>query len=461
VAASHFYQGNVVPVRDELSVADLTVRGELPNDLAGVYMRNGPNPKYEPIAYTYPFDGDGMVHAVYFDKGKARYRNRFVQTAGLAVEDRAGHAVYGSVTHPTPPDPSLLAPGDPPFLKNVANINVIHHGGHYLALYESAPAHELTRDLETVGQFDFAGAINGMTAHPRKDVETGELHFFTYSPVVPYLTYYVADREGKVVTDRPIDLPNPTMIHDFVITTDHVLFFDCPVVFDLSLAQKGEVPLQWRPELGTRIYVLDRRDPSAKPIVVEDEPFFVYHFVNAYDRNGSEIVVDYVRHRLLSFGPGGEGSNPAMHRMVIDLSARKATDVRADDPAQMVEFPRVDDRRTGREHRYGYAASDSGGANGGEDEFDSLTQYDYERGTVSVHKPGAGRSPGEACFVPRPGATAEDDGYVVSFVHDAATDKSELVLIDAANFDADPVAAIELPRRVPSGLHGNWMALDE
>jgi carotenoid cleavage dioxygenase len=68
-------------------------------------MRNGPNPLYEPISFTYPMDGDGMIHAVYFDNGRVRYKNRFVRTQGLTVERRSGHAVQGGLVHPVPVDP--------------------------------------------------------------------------------------------------------------------------------------------------------------------------------------------------------------------------------------------------------------------------------------------------------------------------------------------------------------------
>src|SRR5271155_1232494 len=82
--------GNFAPIGPEIDANDLPViAGKIPSDLRGAYMRNGPNPLFKPIAYAYPMDGDGMIHAVYFDNGRARYRNRFVQTAGLTTERRA------------------------------------------------------------------------------------------------------------------------------------------------------------------------------------------------------------------------------------------------------------------------------------------------------------------------------------------------------------------------------------
>src|SRR5215470_12081907 len=95
--------GNFAPVGPEIDAADLPViSGRIPPELSGAYMRNGPNPLFKPITYTFPFDGDGMIHAVYLDNGRARYRNRFVQTRSLDVERRAGRAVYGGFARPMP-----------------------------------------------------------------------------------------------------------------------------------------------------------------------------------------------------------------------------------------------------------------------------------------------------------------------------------------------------------------------
>ena len=124
--------GNFLPVQREVDARDLRViSGRIPADLRGVYMRNGPNPEFKPIGYAYPLDGDGMIHAVYIESGKAHYRNRFVTTESLTVERRAGRAVFGSFTHPVPVDAGVFLPGEVPSqLKNGAFVNIIRHGGH-------------------------------------------------------------------------------------------------------------------------------------------------------------------------------------------------------------------------------------------------------------------------------------------------------------------------------------------
>src|ERR1044071_3235390 len=124
--------GNFAPIGPELDVADLPViAGRIPPGLSGAYMRNGPNPLFKPISYTYPVDGDGMIPAIYLGNGRARYRTRRVRTGSLAVERRAGRAIYGGLEHPVPVDPALVRPGENPGpFKNGAFINVLRHGDH-------------------------------------------------------------------------------------------------------------------------------------------------------------------------------------------------------------------------------------------------------------------------------------------------------------------------------------------
>jgi carotenoid cleavage dioxygenase len=152
------------PVHDELDVADLEVEGELPAGLQGAYLRNGPNPQFDPVGRYHLFDGDGMLHGVYLQDGTARYRNRWVESKGLLAERRRGRACYGGLSHFVLPDADVLAEGG--MLKNTANTHVVRHAGSIYALLEAAPPTVVSPTLETVGETDFDGALAGpMTAH--------------------------------------------------------------------------------------------------------------------------------------------------------------------------------------------------------------------------------------------------------------------------------------------------------
>ena len=108
-----FLSGRFAPVGEEISADRLEVTGALPDDLTGAYVRNGPNPRFTPLgSYTYPLEGDGMVHGVWLDGGNARYANRYVRTQGMLAEEKAGRALFGGIMTPAFVDPSLL--GDDP-----------------------------------------------------------------------------------------------------------------------------------------------------------------------------------------------------------------------------------------------------------------------------------------------------------------------------------------------------------
>ena len=273
-----FLQENFGPWRMEGVAEDLEVTGAIPRDLNGTYFRNGPNPAFEPMGRYHWFEGDGMIHAITLRDGRAHYRNRYVGSAGLAEERAAGRAGF--------PGFFDMEPGEAPRLKNTGNTNIVWHAGKLLALMEAAlPTRMDPKTLETLGEWDFGGRLFGpMTAHPKMDPETGEMLFFGYSPFPPYLQYYVADRTGALVRTEVIDVPWPSMIHDFAITRDHVIFIHCPLVFSFENLRERGGPFTWEPERGTRLGVMPRSGGNADVRWFETDSCYVFHPMNAYSR---------------------------------------------------------------------------------------------------------------------------------------------------------------------------------
>jgi carotenoid cleavage dioxygenase-like enzyme len=450
--------GNYLPVECEMDADYLSViAGRIPPDLKGAYMRNGPNPLFKPIYYAYPMDGDGMIHAVYFENGHARYRNRFVQTSGFVTERRAGRAIYGSLTHPVPIDPLLIGPGgDPGPIKNGAFISVLRHGGHLLALDEASTCYELTMDLDTIGEWK-AGTDKPIRlgAHNRRHSKTGALFTLAYSLREPTVEFHQIDASGNVAKTFSVALAAPTMIHDFILTEQHIVLLACPAIFDLQAAQSGKPLLQWQPSLGTRIGLIGLDGSSVKWI--EADPFFVFHFGNGFERGG-HIYLDYVRHDRLNLGYAAANQKvPTLHRMVIDLASQKITD---DEIANMVvEFPRVNDALNALPTRFVYLPTRTNTLkidNPPSATFNTMLKVNTETGDIIRHDFG-NRVAGEATFIPRKVNGGEDDGYLAIFAFDPANRNSDLVLLDAAHIDAEPVAVIRMPQRVPQGLHGTWI----
>jgi carotenoid cleavage dioxygenase-like enzyme len=393
--------GNFAPVGPEVDVADLAViAGNIPPELSGAYMRNGPNPLFKPITYTYPLDGDGMIHAVYLDNGRARYRNRFVQTRSLAVERRVGRAVYGGFSRLTPVDPELVGPdGHPGPVKNGAYIHIIRHGGHLLALDEASPCYEMNMELETIGLWN-AGTEKPITlgAHNRRHPTTGPLFSLAYSVMEPVIQFHDIDACGKLVHTFPVTLEAPTMIHDFVLTEHYIVLLAGPAIFDWQAARTGRPLLQWRPNLGTRIGVIGLDGSPARWL--EADPFFVFHCANAFERGGN-IVIDYVQHESLGAGYAGRRKAPTLHRLNIDLANRTLKDAQVAD--FLVEFPRINDSFNALPSRYVYLPTLTGTlqmTSPPSATFNTILKIDTETGKIARHDFG-NRVAGEAAFIPR------------------------------------------------------------
>lgn len=433
-------QGNFAPIETEASFTSLTVRGALPPELNGLYVRNGSNPASGDSPHW--FFGDGMVHGVRLDGGRATmYHNRFVDTP--LYRERAG---FGE--------------GAPGGASNQSNVSAIWHGGRLLTSGEVGLPYELDpSDVSTVGPYDFGGQLtSSFTAHPKLDPVTGRLHSFGYGFVPPYLTYHVIEADGTMSHVEQLDLPNSVMMHDFAITETDAVFWDLPVVFDLDLATRyiadpsgGTFPYQWRPEAGARIGVMPLAGGGSAMQWFDIDPCYVFHGINAF-RRGPEVIVDVCR--LADVFVEGEvlGNDASLRRWTMNTD----TGAVSDDVLEMDrtgDLPSRDPRRVGREYRYAYLAETRD--NPVTAEFGGVIKRDMVSGTREVWDTGPTAHSGEWLFVPMD--AGEDEGYLLSYVHDEATNRSELVVLDATDVAGGPVASVELPQRVPYGFHAAWV----
>ena len=440
------------PVFDEVTVLSdqLEVKGAIPPELSGRYIRNTANPQ---TGWTeHWFIGDGMLHGIELQNGKATwYRNRYVRTPQYANPgaDRLELAL----------DPETFT-----FDHSVsaANTHVVGHGGRILALEEGAFPYEVNATLDTVGPHTFDGVLTGsFTAHPKFCPDTGEMLAFGYAQVEPFLTYYRVDAGGKMVQKTPISVTGPTMMHDMAATRDHTVFMDLPAIFDLELAMKGGMPIRWSDDYPARFGIMPREGGDADMRWFDVKPGYCFHTLNAFD-DGDETVVYGMRipeiWRDSSAMALNEEVNPAskprLHEWRFNRSTGAVSEGYLDDESS--EFPRIAEAKQGYEFRYGYAlgvtGTDSSGMGG------ALFKYDLAKaGSKAVHEFPTGHEPGEPVFVPAAGATSEDDGYLMTYVWKPETDTSYLVILDASNIAAEPIAEVHIPRRVVAGFHSSWI----
>jgi carotenoid cleavage dioxygenase len=441
-----YLTGHYTPHVDEITAHDLRVEGYLPPELSGRLIRNGHNPK-PGVTPTHWFKGSGMVHGIRLRDGRAEwYRNRWVRTPAL-----------DGAPYMTEQGPDLTA--------STAGTHVIEHAGRLLALCESNLPFELTTELETVGPYDFDGKLTDvMTAHPKHDPATGELHFFSSSPFPPYLTHHVASEKGELIRSEDVPGASASLKHDFALTERYVVFVEGTVTFDPT--ETSGIPYAWKDEQPARIGVLPRGERGAAQVRwFGIEPGSMLHAANAYEDDRGRVVLEgpavdregFRRSWNWWVGAPGRGATPNSRSLtrqwVIDPTAGSVREETVDD--LVVEFPTINEERTGRRHRYQYAISfpdDRGAGNFG------IVKYDRTTGARSVRNVGDGRLPSEAVFVPAEQGTSEDDGYLLTVVSDLHADASRLLVLDATTITAAPVATVHLPRRVASGIHGSWIA---
>ena len=427
--APFWLRDNFAPTFEERTETDLKVIGHIPESLQGTLLRNGANPQSGESAHW--FLGNGMLHGVRIEAGQAKwYRNRYVKTPLYLKPDGDVMDGLGDMT------------------MSAANTNVIQHAGKIMALEEGHWPFVVSNELETVGPNNYGGKLEGaMTAHPKICPETGELLAFSYGMTPPYLTYLRASASGELLQTEQIEVPGATMIHDFNVTRNFVIFMDLPAVWNFEGMATTGLPILWDESYGARLGVMPRNGGNADVVWYEIDPCYVFHPLNAYE-NGDKIVIDVCR--MDDTMKPGSSAPPMLYRWTIDQASGRVTETQLDD--RVVDFPRVADAVVGLKHQFGYCAAFAGSAPYGE----GLIKYDLEAGTSEYRHLDGGQA-SEAVFVKDPTASGEDGGFLLSYVYQPEIDQSEVLILNAQDMLGEPVARIQIPARVPAGFHGNWI----
>lgn len=455
-----FLSGNFAPVRDEVDL-EPPVTGALPPGLKGTLYRNGPNPQFVPRDGNHHwFGGDGMLHAFTVADGEVRYRNRWVRTNKWELEHAAGRALFGSWGNPMTTDPSVLGVVS----DGVANTNIIRHGGHLLALEEAHAPFEMSGpDLETIGKYDLGGKV---TAHPKACPVTGQLVFFAYAddpmPLSSRISWGLADADGKLIKRETFEAPYCSMIHDCIVTEHYIVIPVLPLSGSLARAMGGQSVFAWEPALGGHLAVIPRAEGVAGLRWIEVPACYVFHVMNAFERSEGgavSIVADVMRYASAPLFPNADGTRgenaPAyLTRWTIDLAAGAVTETPLDDIAG--EFPRVDERFAGLPYRHGWFVGHT--TRPGDLRPNTLVHLDLATGTRKTWTVPPRDAIGEAVFTHAGPEAAEGEGWLTAVIYRGDEDVSEFVVFDAQRIDQGPIAGAKLPRRVPFGFHGQWVA---
>lgn len=466
-----YLNGAWAPVFEEWGDDECPVVGEIPRDLSGVYLRNGENPVHEPLGKYHPFDGDGMLCSMRFHNGRAAFHNRFIRTRGFVTEQDKHRALWSGIAE-SPPLSELPGWGAQGMLKDASSTDVCVHGGRALTtyyqcgeLYASDPV-----TLEQHGAMGWGGQFprEGISAHCLVDRARDELLWFSYSREAPFMRCGAASRGGELIESLDVPLPGPRLPHAMQFTEHWYVLNDFPLFWDAALLEKNIFAARLH-ELPSRFALVPRQGPDRTPRWFEASPTYVLHWTNARE-DGDEVILDGYRQQQPMPPPLADAPKKYAQMMAyLDLASMRpqlwrwrfnlrtgATREECLDET-ICEFGTINPSFHNRANRYVYSMSGEPGWF----LFNGFFKHDLQTGRRETVRFPAGVYGSEMPFVPRPGSSSEDDGWLVTYVTDMNRKLSECWIYVAQNLAAGPVAQVRLPLRIPSGTHACWADASE
>jgi carotenoid cleavage dioxygenase-like enzyme len=482
---SHFpptasFTGFNTPSRIEADIADLVHEGEIPRELNGAFYRVQPDPQFPPrLGDDIAFNGDGMITRFHIHDGQCDFRQRWAKTDKWQLENAAGKALFGAYRNPLTDDESVKGQ-----IRSTANTNAFIFAGKLWAMKEDSPA--LLMDpasMETFGFEKFGGRMTGetFTAHPKIDPATGNMVAIGYAAsglCTDDVTYMEVAPDGTLVREAWFKVPYYCMMHDFGITEDYLVLHVVPSIGSWERLEKGLPHFGFDTTMPVHLGVIPRRDGVTDADIrwFTRDTCFASHVLNAW-QDGTRIhfVVPEAKNNFFPFFPDVHGApfNPAesMTRLtewVVDLASNgDAFESITPLTGTVSEFPRIDDRFTGRRTRYGWGLEidmsrpcDLVGGSAGGALMNCLFLKDFETGTEQHWWAGPVSTLQEPCFIPRGPDAPEGDGWIVQVCNRLAEHASDLLVFDALDIEKGPIATIHVPIRLRFGLHGNWANAD-
>lgn len=455
------FKGWGEPMRAESTIDALEiVQGAIPEGLNGTLYRNGADWQYPSRRSDDIFiDGEGMFHMFRFQDGQVDYRSRWIRTERFKLQEKARRALFGRYRNRYT---SEIEARDAHM--GTANTTAMWHAGHLYALKEDDHPYELNPDtLETIGRTDMDGQISStcFTAHPKVDPITNELLAFAYQARgegTKDIVFYLFDKDARKINEIWFEMPYAACVHDFAVTDEWIVFPFFPLITDMDHVKVGGTYFQWNPREETMIALVPRYGTAEGIRWFRGPATSAGHMMNA-QRDGSSILLDLCLYDGNCFPffktPEGETTPmvpPFLTRLTFDLGRNDGHFDRQrllDIPCEM---PRTDDRYQGRPYRYGYCivyrSADGSSATG---------RIDHQTGQLDIWSPGPGDMVQECQFVPRTSDAAEGEGWLLVPVARVAKGRSDLIVLNAMNLAAGPVATIKLPVRIRSTFHGTWV----
>ncbi len=465
---AHQFAHGFSSLTQESTCDRLPVKGSVPEWLSGSLLRNGPA-QFEVGAHTFRhwFDGLAMLHRFSFHHGEVSYANKFLQSPAYITAKETSKISYAEFA--TDPCCSIFkrvtSAFSPPLLGSNANVNISKMGESFVALTETPlPVKFDPQTLKTLGIVHHDDRLAGQhcTPHPHYDPErrAGINSITHFSAKSSYNIYAMKDGATSRNLIGSIPVKEPAYIHSFSITEQYVVLVEFPLVVNpLRMLMSGKPFIenfQWKPERGTRFFVM-RKEDGRVINTYSSEAFFAFHHINAFEQ-GDTIIVDIATFPDASvidtfylkklMAPNATIPCPAFSRYTLPLNDSSLTSEVITDEA--IELPRINyERNNASDYQFAYGIDIN--KQHSDDFLNQLVKVDVRAKTAQTWYED-GCYPGEPVFVAAPDARDEDEGVVLSVVLDGRKNASFLLVLDAASYTE--LGRAEVSQHIPFGFHG-------
>lgn len=453
---------------EEVDIAQLSVEGQIPDWLSGELLRNGPGWVNIDKPMRHWFDGMAMLHRFAINHGQVSYRSRYIDCKAYRATKQEGRISYSDFA--TDPCRTLFQQlqtifNPDPKITDSAKVNVGQIGEKTFAWGE--PLMQIQVDpqtLETVGVYDYGkyGGNRMTTAHPLIDEHGAYNLVVQYGPVNFYKIYEISG-EAKELTSVPVRLPG--YMHSFGMSENYFIIAEFPMVVQSIMLLFRAKPFienfDWKPRMGSRFIIIDRKT-GKRVSTIKVPAFFSFHHVMAKEKDGllevdlcayesADIIKEYYKDRLAqSDKPLPKG---AMWRYSLDVEKRKCIE-RRELADVCLELPVInhDFARINGTYRFVYGC----GVNQAKplEFYNQIVKIDVDAGNAQ-HWYKQHHYPGEPVFVPRPNASTEDEGVLLSVVLNTANNQSYLLVLNARTLEE--MAKATLPHTILFGYHGTFL----
>jgi len=455
------------------------ISGDLPDELNGYLFHNGNgNHQQHGIPYQHIFDGDGLINKFEFRPPEVFYSNTYVKTNEFLKEARAGKMLYRSFGTNLPG--GWVKNAGKVHFKNTANTNIIYHADRMLALWEGGVPHLIDpSNLKTISRYYYDKMLRNkfgwwdqkiqpelpFSAHPKMLSQDQTLYNFGISPGgFPRLILYRIDARGKGEIEQVIRLQKLHFTHDFALTDKkQKIFFLTPVSFNIGQALLGfKSPLEsltFEEDKNTTILVVDQ----GQTVQLPTDFCFIFHFINAYQQEDGKIIVDALKmpgfpntdlNKRLMQGDQNALLHAIPTRYTIDLAKKEMHQEKLFDLG--MELPTIHAGLRGKNYRYAYGIGYTKPKT--HNMLQEIVKIDlHNRTFISRDFPQG--IPSEPLMVPKPGSSAEDEGWLIFTRYEANLRQTLLTILDAKNLDI--LYEGKLPHNIPMGFHGTWINKNE